>query len=347
MTGGWSMKADTAESLWFTGPRRVEIRKTAARRPAEGEARVRAIFSAISHGTEMLVYRGEAPRDLSLDLTIPTLDGGFDFPIKYGYSSVGRVYETGPGGGTLKEGDLVFAFNPHESDYTLPEKFAVKLPPEIDVVRGVFFAGVETAINALLDAAPLIGERVAIFGQGVVGLLITQLARRAGASLVVTADLFEKRRALSLALGADFALDPASERVSDSILELTGGAGADIVIEVSGRPETLDEAIRAAALEGRVVVVSWYGDRRAPVSLGDAFHRKRLVIKSSQVSNIAPGLAGRWSNARRRELAVSYLGELRLDEMITHIIPFSDAAIGYRLIDERPEEAVQVILDFK
>jgi 2-desacetyl-2-hydroxyethyl bacteriochlorophyllide A dehydrogenase len=341
------MKADITESLWFTGPRRVEIRKNPARRPMEGEARVRALFSAISHGTEMLVYRGEAPRDLSLDLTIPTLEGSFDFPIKYGYSSVGRVLDTGPGVKALEAGDLVFAFNPHETDYTLSEKFAVKLPREIDAVRGVFFAGVETAINAMLDAAPLIGERVAIFGQGVVGLLITQLARRAGASLVLTADLFEKRRALSLALGADFALDPASERVSDGILELTGGAGADVVIEVSGRPETMDEAIRAAALEGRVVVVSWYGDRRAPVSLGDTFHRKRLAIKSSQVSTIASGLASRWTAARRRELAGSYLGELRLNELITHVIPFSDAAAGYRLIDERPEETVQVIFEFR
>ncbi|HSE96758.1 MAG TPA: zinc-binding alcohol dehydrogenase, partial [Blastocatellia bacterium] len=329
------MEAETTESLWFVGPRRVEIRESAPRRPREGEVRVRALCSAISQGTEMLVYRGEAPRELSLDPAITTIKGSFDFPIKYGYSSTGRVVETGPGAERFSEGDIVFAFNPHESDYTLPERFAVKLPGECDPVRGVFFASVETAINAMLDAAPLIGERIAIFGQGTVGLLMTQLARKAGASLIVAADLFEKRRALSLALGADFTVDPASESVAARVREMTGGAGADIVLEASGRPETLDEAIKATAFEGRVVVVSWYGDKRAPVSLGDAFHRKRLTIKSSQVSNIASGLAARWSIERRRELAVSYLGELRLKEIVTHIIPFSEAARAYRLIDER------------
>jgi 2-desacetyl-2-hydroxyethyl bacteriochlorophyllide A dehydrogenase len=341
------MKTAVARSLWFVGPRRVEIRESVVRPPGEGEVQVRALCSAISHGTEMLVYRGEAPSNLSLDPVIPTLDGSFDLPVKYGYSSAGLVVATGPGVKRLGEGDVVFAFNPHESCYTLPESFTVKLPPELDPTRGVFFASVETAINAMLDAAPLIGERIAIIGQGAIGLLMTQLARRAGASLIVTSDLFEKRRALSLALGADFAFDPANASLAARIHELTGGAGADVVIEASGRPETMDEAIRAAALEGRVVVVSWYGNRRAPVALGDAFHRKRLTIKGSQVSNVASGLAPRWSIERRRELAVSYLDELRLNELITHALPFSEAAAGYRLLDERPEETVQIILDLR
>ncbi|HWP43885.1 MAG TPA: zinc-binding alcohol dehydrogenase [Blastocatellia bacterium] len=338
---------DAARSVWLVGPRQVEIRDSVVRPPAEDEVRVRALCSAISQGTEMLVYRGEAPRTLPLDLTIPTIEGSLGFPIKYGYSSVGRIIDLGPGVEGFAEGDLVFAFNPHESCYTLPERFVVKLPPGTEPLRGAFLASVETAINAMLDAAPLIGERVAIYGQGTVGLLLTQLARRAGAGLIATADLFERRRTLSLALGADLTVDPAGESLARRIHELTGGAGADVVIEASGRPETMEEAIEAAALEGRIVVVSWYGKRRAPISLGGAFHRKRLAIKSSQVSNIASALAPRWTSKRRRELAAAYLGELRLDEMITHVIPFDDAAAAYRLLDERPEETVQVLLDFK
>lgn len=340
------MESDAAESLWFTGPRRVEIRKSTPQRPARGEVRVSALYSAISHGTEMLIYRGEVPHGLSPDLTIPTIKGSFAYPIKYGYASVGHIIETGPEVKDFERGDLVFAFNPHESEYTLPAGLVVRLPLDIDPRRGVFLASAETAINALLDAGPLLGERVAIFGQGTVGLLMTRLARRAGASLIVTADLFEKRRALSLALGADFSIDPAVEPPAERVREMTAGAGADIVMEVSGRPETLEEAIRAAAFQGRVVIVSWYGNKRAPVPLGDDFHRKRLIIRSSQVSNIDAGLFPRWTAERRRELAVSYLTDLRLSELVTHTIAFSDAAAGYRIIDERPEEAVQVVLRF-
>jgi 2-desacetyl-2-hydroxyethyl bacteriochlorophyllide A dehydrogenase len=294
----------------------------------------------------MLVYRGEAPRDLPLDLTIPTIEGSYAFPIKYGYASVGEVIETGAEVVSVREGDAVFAFNPHETDYTLPATLAIKLPREAVPRHGVFLANVETAITALLDAAPRLGERVAVFGQGVLGLLIAQLARRAGASLVATIDMFPKRLALSQALGADLTLDAASESVAEQIREATGGMGADVIIEASGSPVALDEAIKATAIEGRIVVVSWYGVNRAPLALGEVFHRNRITIKSSQVSSLDSNLAPRWDAWRRRELALSYLSELRLEEMITQAFAFEDAAAAYRLIDERPEEVVQVVLEY-
>lgn len=334
-------------SLWFSAPRKIQMREQRVRSPREKEVRVRAICSGISHGTEMLVYRGEVPRDLQLDLMISTIEGSYSFPIKYGYASVGRVIETGHGVEHFGEGDMVFAFNPHETDYTLPDSLAVKLPEGIDPQEAVFFANMETAINAVLDAAPRLGERVMILGQGIVGLLITQLARRAGASMVIVADLFARRRALGLALGATLALDPADGNIAARVIEATGGAGADVVIEASGQPEALDEAIKATAIEGRVIVVSWYGTRRVALALGEAFHRKRITLRSSQVSNIDPKLAPRWTTARRRELALSYLNELKLGELITHRFPFESAAAAYRLIDEHPEETVQVILDFR
>jgi threonine dehydrogenase-like Zn-dependent dehydrogenase len=149
-----------------------------------------------------------------------------------------------------------------------------------------------------------------------------------------------------LALGADFALDPGEGDVAAAIRELTSGAGADIAIEASGRPETLDRALKAVAFEGRVVVVSWYGVKKTLVALGTEFHRKRLTIKSSQVSNLDPRLSPRWTVGRRRRLALDYLSELKLDELITHTFAFEEAEAAYRLIDEQQEETVQVILDY-
>jgi 2-desacetyl-2-hydroxyethyl bacteriochlorophyllide A dehydrogenase len=336
----------TAVSVWFTLPRTVELRASTVRPPGPGEVRIATLFSGISHGSEMMVYRGEVPTELSLDSSLPTLQGNFSFPVKYGYASVGRVVDVGKGISELADGDLVFAFNPHETYYTVPATVVIKLPPELDPRIGVFAANVETAVNVLLDAAPRLGERLVVIGQGVVGLLITQLARRAGASLIVTSDLYEKRRRLSRSAGADVVLDPSGEDLSERVCALTGGTGADVVIEASGQPRALDNALKVAAQEGRVVVVSWYGTKRADLALGSDFHRKRLTLKSSQVSNLDPSLTPRWTILRRRQLAVKYLSELFLNELISDVLPLDQAPEAYRLIDERPAEVLQVILDY-
>jgi 2-desacetyl-2-hydroxyethyl bacteriochlorophyllide A dehydrogenase len=164
------------------------LRRATARPPAENEVRIEALFSGISHGTEMLVYRGECPKGLSLDSALPTLQGDFNFPINYGYANVGRIVDAGSDVAGLAEGDLVFAFFPHQTCYTIQTSAVIKLPENLDPRTGVLAANLETAVNALLDAAPRLGERVVVIGQGVVGLLITHLARKAGASLVVTSD---------------------------------------------------------------------------------------------------------------------------------------------------------------
>lgn len=336
-----------ALSVWFTSPRNVELRSANARPPGQGEVRVEALFSGISHGTEMLVYRGEVPTGIALDSSLPTLQGSFAFPVKYGYANVGRIVDAGGGAGELAEGDLVFSFNPHETCYTVPVSAVIKLPEKLDPRIGVFAANLETAVNSLLDAAPRLGESVVVIGQGVVGNLIAQLARRAGASVVITSELHEKRRRLSRITGSDLVVDPSTESLPERVYALTRGAGADVVIEASGQPQSIDDAIQAAAVEGRVVAVSWYGTKRAELGLGGDFHRKRLTLKSSQVSNLDPSLTPRWSLARRRALAVDYLSELSLDVLVSHLMPFDSAAEAYRLIDEQPGEVVQVILDYK
>jgi 2-desacetyl-2-hydroxyethyl bacteriochlorophyllide A dehydrogenase len=339
-----SSRERPATAVWFTSPRIVELRPGIARVPGAGEVRIEALYSGISHGSEMMVYRGEVPSELSLDGSLPTLRGTFEFPCKYGYASVGRVIDLGRDVANLTEAEVVFAFNPHESCYTIPSDAVIKLPSGLEPRLGVFAANVETAVNALLDAAPRLGERIVVIGQGVVGLLITQLARKAGASLIVTADLFEHRRRLSLMSGADASVEAGNESLCDSVSAATGGAGADVVIEASGQPGALEAAVRVAAMEARVAIVSWYGTRRAELALGSDFHRKRLTLKSSQVSNLDPSLAPRWTIARRRELAAGYLSELKLDELITHTFSFEDAAEAYRLIDRRAGEVVQVLL---
>jgi threonine dehydrogenase-like Zn-dependent dehydrogenase len=198
----------------------------------------------------------------------------------------------------------------------------------------------------MLDVRSRIGDTVLIFGQGVVGLLIAWMARKAGAGTVITVDPIEKRRKLSLKFGANVSVGSAEEEVRECVAHATGGSGADVLIEASGQPATLDLAIKVAAQEGRIVVASWYGTKKAPLTLGTDFHWKRLTIKSSQVSNIDPSLGPAWSIKRRRELAVRYLSDLDFDELITHRFPFERAAEAYRLIDEHPEQVVQVVLDY-
>jgi 2-desacetyl-2-hydroxyethyl bacteriochlorophyllide A dehydrogenase len=291
----------------------------------------------------MLVYRGEAPSDLNFDL--PTLRGSFRFPIKYGYACVGRVGETGRDVSTPALDDLVFAHHPHQTEFVVPASMLIRLPLGLPPDAAVLLANIETAINVLLDAHPHFGEHVTIFGQGVVGLLLAQLMKKAGCRPVITVDPVESRRKVSMEVGADFALEPGRD-LPGQIASLTDGRGADYVIEASGNPSALDLALECVALEGTVVVASWYGTKEVRAPLGGRFHRGRLRIVSSQVGSMDPCLGARWSRARRAALAIAMLSELRLRQLITHRIPFDQAAHAYDLVDRRPEETIQVVLTY-
>lgn len=338
-----------ARAVWFPQARAVELRREALPAAGPGDLRVRAIASAVSHGTEMLVYRGQVPSQMPLDL--PAVRGDFDFPIKYGYASVGWVVQVGARVEGFATGDLVFVHHPHQTEYVVPATAQqgpepVRLPPELPPEHGVFLANVETAVNVLLDAAPRLGERVVVFGQGVVGLLLTQLTRQAGAGLVIAVDPFSLRRELARAAGADVVLAP-DENLPTTIRDLTGGLGADLVLEASGNPAALDQAIAATAFQGTVVVCSWYGTKPAAIDLGGAFHRRRIRIVSSQVGSIDPTLQARWSFRRRLDLARDLLSTLTLTPLITHRFPLARAAEAYDLIDRHPEETGQVILTYE
>ncbi len=332
-----------ARAIWFPRRRAVEVREEPDRPPGPGEVRIRTICSAVSHGTEMLVYRGEAPAGLTLDL--PALRGSFRFPVKYGYASVGRVAEAGPGVQSPAPGDLVFTHHPHQTVYTVPAGMPVVLPEGLPPETGVFLANLETAVNVLLDAPVLVGEVVVILGPGVVGLLLTQLVRRHLPAVLLTVEPFAHRRALSLALGADAALDPRQD-VPSAVAARSEGRGADLVLETSGQPAALQAALDVAGLEGRVVVVSWYGTKPVEVDLGSAFHRRRLRVISSQVGHLPGALLPRWDAARRRRVAARLLPALTLAPLVSHRIPFDRAAEAYALVDAHPDQVVQVVLTY-
>jgi 2-desacetyl-2-hydroxyethyl bacteriochlorophyllide A dehydrogenase len=289
----------------------------------------------------MLVYRGEVPADLPLDL--PTFAGDFSFPIKHGYATVGRVLDVGLGVENLSPDDLVFVHHPHQETFTVPADMPVRLPDGTDPAAGVFFANLETALNVVHDAPLRLGESALVFGQGVVGLLVTQLLKRAGADPVLAVEPTKRRRELALEVGADAAFEPGKD-LRERVLEATGGRGADVAVEASSSGAALQAAVDTVAAEGTVVVASWYGTKPVILSLGGHFHRGRVKVRSSQVGGINPELGPRWDRDRRTEAVLGLLPRLRLEELVSHRIPFEEALRAYRLVDEDPGETVQVIL---
>jgi 2-desacetyl-2-hydroxyethyl bacteriochlorophyllide A dehydrogenase len=330
-------------ALWWTAPRVGELRAEPLPPPGPDEVVVRAVASGISAGTELLVYRGQVPSDLPLDL--PTLAGSFRYPIKYGYASVGRVTAVGTAVRDLAPGTLVFALHPHQDAYVLPAARAVPLPPGVPAEHGVLLANLETAVNVALDAAPRLGETVLLSGLGVVGLLVLQTLRRTGVDQVIAVDPLPQRRALAERLGAAVALAPADD-LATQVRARTQGRGADLAVEISGAPAALGPAIEAVANEGTVVVASWYGTKPVPLDLGGHFHRGRVRLRSSQVGHLDPALAPRWDYARRLAVAQRLLAELPLADLISHRIPFAQAPNAFALLDQHPDQALQVVLTY-
>jgi threonine dehydrogenase-like Zn-dependent dehydrogenase len=338
------------QALYFAAPRRLSRQTETVPPPAYGQLLVRTVISAISPGTELLIYRGLAPRDLPKDDAIAALAGDFRFPLKYGYAVVGQVMELGRGVAPEWEGKLVFAFHPHESHFLATPDELLMLPPGLDPEDAVFFPNLETAVTFLLDGQPLVGEQVAIFGQGIVGLLLTALLSRWPLASLVTLDLHPRRRLLSENLGAHASLDPADPDALARLLTHLQGAGpypgADLVYEISGNPGALAQALAVTGFNGRVVIGSWYGRKKTEIDLGSRFHRSRVQITGSQVSSIPPGLSGRWNKPRRYHVTWQALKEVKPARFITHRFPLSQAAQAFELLDRNPEEAVQVILTY-
>jgi len=343
-----STRRETRLAVTFNAPYDVSVREERLPAPAAGEALVRTQVSAISAGTESLIYRGEVPSDLSVDETIPALAGQFRFPLKYGYAAVGQVVALGEGVDAEWLGKTVFAFQPHASHFLCPAAELLAVPPNLSPEEAALLPVMETSVNLLMDGQPMIGERVAVFGQGIVGLLTTALLARVPLASLVTFDKHPLRRRKSLAVGAQTSLDQtAAEAVTHlaSLFENEGPyAGTDLTFELSGNPAALDQAIEMTGSNGRVVIGSWYGQKRVSVDLGGRFHRSRIRLISSQVSTISNECKSRWTKPRRLQVAWQMLEQVRPAHLITHRFPLDQAAKAFALLDQHPEQAVQVLL---
>jgi 2-desacetyl-2-hydroxyethyl bacteriochlorophyllide A dehydrogenase len=322
----------------FVAPRRVEIRDVPVRAPADGELLVRAEYCGISGGTELLAYRGEVDPRLPLDETLGALGGTFTHPFAYGYSAVGRVERSR---GETSEGSLVFAFHPHQDLFTVAEHDVVALE-DGDARLAVLLPLVETALQVSLDVGARFGEHVAVLGLGCVGVLTGALLARAGAD-VIASDPDTARRAAAAAFGVR-AVAPGE--LEAAVAERTGGRGAGVVVEASGSPAALAAGLDLLAHEGTVLVCSWYGTKPVSLPLGAAFHRRRLTIRSTQVSTIPAALSGRWDRARRRAAARALLAELPLATLATHEFPFEQAAEAYAAVDRGEAGLIHAALAF-
>ncbi|HVX95724.1 MAG TPA: zinc-binding dehydrogenase [Polyangia bacterium] len=329
----------------FAGPRRVEVVDEPLAPPPAGHALVRTRVSAISAGTELLVYRGELPADRPLDESLPALAGAaFRYPARYGYAAVGEVVGAGEGARDWL-GRRVFALVPHASAFVAPTSELVEVPPSIGDEAAALFASTETAVTLVLDAHPRLGERAVVVGQGVIGLLATSLLARfpLAALVVVDADAARARRGRDLGATAA-AADLAEARAA--LARISEDASADLALEVSGNPAALDAAIGLTGREGRVVLGSFYGAKRASVDLGTHFHRGRLTLASSQVSHLPPTLGGRWDHARRRAVAWSALARVDAQALVTHRFDVARAADAYARLDAGPGDALQILLTY-
>jgi NADPH:quinone reductase-like Zn-dependent oxidoreductase len=335
-------------SLYFTAPGEVEIRLESMPSLGQDQLAVQTEVSAISPGTEMLIYRGQAPGDLPADEALASLEGDLSYPLKYGYACAGRVAAAGSSELGEWQGRRVFSFQPHASAFQARPDQVIPIPEVTSTERAVFLPNQETAVNLVHDGAPLLGERVVVFGQGVVGLLTTALLSQLPLERLITLDRYELRRRASLQAGAHHSLDPLAADTTVILSELLQGnpAGADLVFELSGVPQALNQAIEVAGFDGRIVVGSWYGTKKAPLDLGGRFHRQRIRLVSSQVSTIRPGLSGRWTKTRRLQVALEQLGEVQPERWITQRFPVERAQQAYQLIDQNPEEAIQVLLTY-
>jgi len=303
----------SARGFWVVGPRRGEIRDEPAHSLRDGDVLVRTIHSGVSHGTELLVFEGRVPESERGRMRAPFQSGDFPFPVKYGYSSVGRIVD----GPEHLIGRVVFCLYPHQTEYVAPHSAVLPLPGGIPESRAVLAANLETALNGIWDAGVAPGDRVTVVGGGVVGLLTAYLAAACPGTRVEVIDVDPSKAEITERLGATFA-SPSSA---------TGDA--DVVIHASGSPAGLRTALELAGQEATVVELSWFGASKVELSLGEAFHARRLRIQSSQVGAVPPARRARWTNRRRLALALELLEDERLDALVTSSCRFEDLPAAF------------------
>ena len=329
------------EALWFVGPRRVELRPVELGGLGRDEVAVRTCCSGVSAGTELLAFRGQLPADLPLDESIAALgDGSFDYPFRYGYSAVGVVEALGADvDRDLAVGDVVFAFHPHQARFHVAAEAVVpigELPPRL----AVLLPYVETAFQVTLDAGPVFGDDVIVSGLGVLGTLAARLVERAGARVIAVEPQAWRRE-----LAADLGLTAVAPGELPQVIAERGAA--PLAIECSGSPSALAPLLDVVAHEGTALVASWYGSNEVPLPLGGAFHRRRLTIRSTQVSTIPAAQSSRWTPARRMARAVELAPHLPLAALATDTVDIAAAAEAYARLDSGSSGVMHVAFGYR
>ncbi len=352
-------------AVLFTAPGTVEVCTEEMAPPQGDELLIETAVSAISAGTEMLFYRGQVPPGMAADRSIAGLTDTVSYPLKYGYACVGRICDTArpparQADTTEADGQVdaagridsryYFAFHPHESHFCASPQALLPVPKGMAPAQAALLPNAETAVNLVMDGAPLVGERILVMGLGIVGLLTTALLAQFPLAALIAVDPLPQRRRTAQRLGASQTIDPGgtdgAETLQEALADAGDRRGVDLIYELSGQPSALDAAVSAAEFDSRIVVGSWYGTKPATLQLGGSFHRNRVRLISSQVSTVAPRLRSRWTKARRMESAWQLLARLPVEELISHRFPLEQAAEAYSLIDSCPEQTLQVILNY-
>lgn len=340
----------------FTQPRTIDFEQYEDRPLEAREIRLKTLYSGISAGTELTAYRGSNPYlhkrwDPDYKLFRGSETASHKYPIRgWGYEEVGEVAELGVEVTGIRLGDIIYGTWGHRTHHIVDEEYARQrvLPTDLDPILGIFSQIGAISLNGVHDARIRIGETVAVFGLGVPGQIVAQLAKKSGA-YVVGVDLIEKRLNLATELASvDVAIDASSGSVGEQIKELTGGRGADVSLEASGSTAALHEAIRATAYSARVVALGFYQGEAHSLLLGEEFHHNRVNIVCSQISGVDPELTYRWNQLRmvQATMRLQAEGVLNLKPLISHVYPFHKASEAFRMLDEEPKETLQVVLGF-
>lgn len=325
-----------AKTLFCVAPKKVEIRETILPSLKDDEVLVETICSAISAGTEMLVYRNQFPH---LKDAHDAVSSDLNYPLAYGYACVGKIREIGKDVNREWENRLVFSFQSHTSHCIAKPENLFPIPYSLTPETACFFPNMETAVNLIQDGAPILGERVLVLGQGVVGLLTASLLNEFPLESLVVVDNYDLRRKALQVTGQ-------RSKVKGLLIDDLQPTTFDLVYELTGSPTALNDAIGLTTFSGRVVIGSWYGQKQDVINLGGSFHRSRIKLISSQVSTIMPELSGRWNKARRYQVTWEALERVKPEKWITHRFSLNDASKAYQLLDENPQETIQILFDY-
>jgi threonine dehydrogenase-like Zn-dependent dehydrogenase len=320
-----------ARAFWIVAPGQGELRSEHLPELGSGDILVEALTSGISRGTETTVFQGRVPESQHRVMRAPHQVGEFSFPVKYGYSSVGIV-AAGPADWL---GRRVFCLHPHQDRYVVPRRTAISVPAAVSDERAVLAANMETVVNGLWDAAPRIGDRVAVVGAGVIGALAAALAARIPGAAVQLVDVNPDKAEIASALGVSFAVPKVAT------------PRADLVIHASATAEGLATSLELAGSEAKVVELSWYGDRAVAAPLGERFHSRRLCLVSSQVGAIAPAQRARWDRRRRLALALDLLADARFDVLLAPAVPFARLPEVMAELAAQPSEIMCQVIDYR